>query len=590
MTRHQISIAAFVAALAAATVVSVRAIGGHTQAAAQQAPAPADLVIRGGRIITLDDRTPIAQALAARGGSIVAVGTNGDIGRYVGPSTQVIELGGQVAVPGLIEGHGHFTGVGENRLYFERGLDFMNAKTWDEIVQMVAQAVEKAKPGEWIIGRGWHQDKWTARPNPNVEGFPLHQSLDKVSPNNPVILTHASGHGAFVNQKAMDVSGVTRDTKAPTGGEILKDQNGNPTGWMRETAKNLIRVPELTDDEIRLQLAKADQEAISHGITTFQDAGSSFHVLDITKKMVDESRMHVRLWMMIRMPNEALLQSVDRYRMIGYGNNQLTVRAIKVTADGALGSRGAWLLEPYSDIDPNSAAVKSGQTSLVGLRPATVDTLPATTQIALDHKMQLCVHAIGDRANREVLNIYEAAFKKNNVSSKELRWRIEHAQHLSAADIPRFGQLGVIASMQAIHCTSDAIFVPDRLGDKRSEEGAYVWQKLMKSGAVVTNGTDTPVESIDPIPNYYASVTRKTAKGTVFYPDQRMSRMEGLRAYTVQNAFSAFEENLKGSLSVGKLADVTILSKDITTVPEEEIKTAKVTYTIIGGKVVYKSQ
>ena len=579
MTRRQVSIAAFVAVLAAATVASVRAIATHTPTEAQQAPPSADLVIRGGRIITLDDRTPVVQALAARGGSIVAVGTNAEIARYVGSSTQVIELGGQVAVPGLIEGHGHFMQVGENRLYFERGLDFMNAKTWDEIVQMVAQAVEKAKPGEWIIGRGWHQDKWTSRPTPNVENFPLHQSLDKISPNNPVFLTHASGHGAFVNQKAMDVSGVTRDTKAPTGGEILKDQNGNPTGFMRETATRLIRVPPVTVDEMRLRLAKADQEAISHGITTFQDAGSSFEVLDVTKKMVDESRMHVRLWMMIRMPNDALLQSVDRYRMIGYGNNQLTVRAIKVTADGALGSRGAWLLEPYTD-KPDST----------GLVPETVATLPATAQIALDHKMQLCVHAIGDRANREVLNIYEAAFKKNNVNSKELRWRIEHAQHLSAADIPRFGQLGVIASMQAIHCTSDAVFVPDRLGDKRSEEGAYVWQKLMKSGAVVTNGTDTPVESIDPIPNYYASVTRKSANGKAFYPDQRMSRMEGLRAYTVQNAFSSFEENVKGTLAIGKLADVTILSKDITTVPEEEIKTAKVTYTIIGGKVVYKSQ
>jgi predicted amidohydrolase YtcJ len=466
----------------------------------------------------------------------------------------------------------------------------MNTKSWDEIVHMVAVAVEKAKPGEWIIGRGWHQDKWTSRPAPNVEGFPLHESLDKVSPNNPVLLTHASGHASFVNQKAMELSGVTKTSAAPTGGEILKDQNGNPTGLMRETAQGLIRRPPATEDDIRRQLALADEEVISKGITTFHDAGSSFNTIDITKKMVDENKMHVRLWMMIRMPNDALTANVDRYRMIGYGNNQLTVRAIKVTADGALGSRGAWLLEPYSDIDPNSEAVKSGRTSLVGLRPATVDTLPATAQIAFDHKMQLCVHAIGDRANREVLNIYEAAFKKNNADSKSLRWRIEHAQHLSAADIPRFGQLGVIAAMQANHCTSDAIFVPDRLGDKRSEEGAYVWQKLMKSGAVVANGTDAPVENVDPIPNYYSAVTRKTATGKAFYPDQRMSRMEALRAYTVQNAFASFEENLKGILSVGKLADVTILSKDITTVPDEEIKTAKVTYTIIGGKVVYKSQ
>ena len=572
MTRRSISIVALVAALAAATVVSVRAFNSPQ---AQQTPAPADLVIRGGRIITLDDRTPVAQALAARGGSIVAVGTNADIARFVGPSTQVIELGGQVAVPGLIEGHGHFTGIGKNRI----NLDFMNTKSWDEIVHMVAVAVEKAQPGQWIVGRGWHQDKWTSRPTPNVEGFPLHASLDKVSPNNPVILTHASGHAAFVNQKAMEVSGITRSTAAPTGGEILKGPDGNPTGLMRETAQGLIRQPPDTEADIREQLRLADEEVISKGITTFHDAGSSFNTIDITKKMVDENKMHVRLWMMIRMPNDALTANVDRYRMIGYGNNQLTVRAIKVTADGALGSRGAWLLEPYSD-KPDST----------GLAPAAVQTLPATAQIAFDHKMQLCVHAIGDRANREVLNIYEAAFKKNNADSKSLRWRIEHAQHLSAADIPRFGQLGVIASMQANHCTSDAVFVPDRLGDKRSEEGAYVWQKLMKSGAVVTNGTDAPVENVDPIPNYYSAVTRKTATGKAFYPDQRMSRMEALRAYTVQNAFAAFEENLKGTLSVGKLADVTILSKDITTVPEEEIKTAKVTYTIIGGKVVYKGQ
>jgi predicted amidohydrolase YtcJ len=257
----------------------------------------------------------------------------------------------------------------------------------------------------------------------------------------------------------------------------------------------------------------------------------------------------------------------------------LTVRAIKVTADGALGSRGAWLLEPYSD-KPEST----------GLVPAAVQTLPETAQIALDHNMQLCVHSIGDRANREVLNIYEAAFKKNGKNGKDLRWRMEHAQHISAPDIPRFGQLGVIASMQAIHCTSDAVFVPDRLGDKRSEEGAYVWQKLMKTGAVVTNGTDAPVENVDPIPNYYAAVTRKLPDGRVFYGDQRMSRMEALRAYTLQNAFAAFEENIKGSLTLGKLADITILSKDITTVPDEEIRSAKVTYTIIGGKVVYNAK
>jgi predicted amidohydrolase YtcJ len=558
----------------AVTLLGVVALSATMGGQATQIP-PADLVLRGGRIITLDAQTPDATALAARNGAIVALGTDAAIAAYVGPATQVIDLKGQLAVPGLIEGHGHFTGVGENRL----NLDFMNTKSWDEIVHMVAVAAENAKPGEWIVGRGWHQDKWTSRPDPNVEGFPLHQSLDKVAPNNPVVLTHASGHASFINAKAMEVSGITKTTANPTGGEILKDKNGDPTGLMRETAQGLVRRPGPTEADIRKQLALADEESISKGITTFHDAGSSFRTLDVVKKMIDEGQMHVRLWMMIREPNAALLQNVDKYRVIGYGNNQLTVRAIKVTADGALGSRGAWMLEPYAD-KPDS----------VGTVPATVATLPATAQIALDHHMQLCVHAIGDRANREVLNIYEAAFKKNNAPSKDLRWRIEHAQHLSAADIPRFGQLGVIASMQAIHCTSDGTWVPDRIGDKRAEEGAYVWQKLMKSGAIVTNGTDAPVENVDPIPNYYAAVTRKLSNGKVFYPDQRMSRLEALRAYTMMNAIAGFEEDIKGSLSLGKLADITVLTKDITTVPEEEIKSAKVAYTIIGGKVVYKAQ
>jgi predicted amidohydrolase YtcJ len=394
-----------------------------------------------------------------------------------------------------------------------------------------------------------------------------------------VVLTHASGHASFVNAKAMELSGITKTTANPTGGEILKDKNGDPTGLMRETAQGLVKRPGPTEADIRKQLALADEESISKGITTFHDAGSQFRTLDVVKKMIDEGQMHVRLWMMIREPNAALQQNLDKYRVIGYGNNQLTIRAIKVTADGALGSRGAWMLEPYAD-KPDS----------VGTVPATVATLPATAQIAIDHHMQLCVHAIGDRANREVLNIYEAAFKKANVNGKDLRFRIEHAQHLSAADIPRFGQLGVIAAMQANHCTSDGTWVPDRIGDKRAEEGAYVWQKLMKSGAIVSNGTDAPVENVDPIPNYYSAVTRKLSNGKVFYPDQRMSRLEALKSYTIMNAIAAFEEDIKGTLSLGKLADITVLTKDITTVPDEEIKTAKVAYTIIGGKVVYKAQ
>ncbi len=536
---------------------------------------PAELVLRGGRIVTVDERIPEAQGLAANEGKIIAIGSDADIAPYIGPSTRVIDLAGQLAIPGFIEGHGHFTGVGQNRI----NLDFMSATSWDEIVAMVAKAAAGARPGQWIVGGGWHQSKWTKPPEPNVEGFPTHTSLDKLTPDNPVVLTHASGHAAFVNRKAMEISGITRNTPNPTGGEILKDSKGEPTGLMRETAQGLVKRPAPSEEDIRQQLALADEEVTHKGITTFHDAGSPFRTIDIVKKMLDEGKLNVRLWMMIREPNESLQENIDHYRTIGYASAMLTVRAIKVIADGALGSRGAWLLEPYSD-KPDST----------GLAPAAVQTLPETAQIALAHDMQLCVHAIGDRANREVLNIYEEAFRKNNKDGKALRWRIEHAQHLNLADIPRFGALGVIASMQPIHATSDAVFVPDRLGDKRSEEGAYVWQKLMKSGAVINSGTDAPVENVDPIPNYYAAVTRKLSDGRTFYPDQRMSRMEALRSYTIQNAFAAFEEDIKGSLRVGKLADITVLSKDITRVSEEEIKSAKVTYTIIGGKVVYTAK
>lgn len=549
----------------------------------QQTP-PADLVLRGGRIVTLDDDVPEAQALAARDGTIVAVGSNADIAWHIGSSTQVIELHGQFTMPGFIEGHGHFTYIGENKI----NLDLLNTTSWDQIVEIVAQAVQKARPGQWIVGLGWHQDKWTATPQPNVEAFPTHESLDRVSPNNPVVLEHASGHASFVNSKAMELSNITRTTPNPSGGEILKDTNGNPTGLLRENALDLVGrdagEPQPTAGEAearaRQVLELADQEVISKGITSFQDAGAPYEVIDRIRRMIDEGAMHVRLWVMVSTDNNATLApGLDRARVVGYGDKRLTVRAIKVAIDGALGTRGAWLLEPYSD-KPDST----------GLNTISIDSIKETAQLAIDHNYQLATHAIGDRANREVLNIYEEAFKKNGRNGKELRWRIEHAQHLSAADIPRFGQLGVIASMQTVHATSDAVFVPARLGDKRAAEGAYVWQKLMKSGAVVNNGTDAPVEDVDPILNYYAAVTRRVSNGSIFYGHQKMSRMEALRSYTIQNAFAAFEENIKGTISIGKLADIVVLTKDITKVPEEEIKQAKVAYTIIGGKVAYKGQ
>jgi predicted amidohydrolase YtcJ len=539
----------------------------------QQPPVqPADLVLTNGKVVTVEDDLPEAHAVAVRGERIIALGRAVDMQPFVGPATQVVDLQGQLVIPGFVEGHGHFTGVGEAQL----NLKLMPTTSWEQIVTMVAEAAKAAKPGEWIIGRGWHQEKWTSRPNPNVEGFPTHASLDAVSPNNPVLLTHASGHASFVNARAMEVSDINRSTLSPPGGEILKDAAGNPTGLLRETASGLVHTGRGDPSRARKALELASQEALSKGVTSFQDAGSSFATIDLMKQMIDEGKIGLRLWVMVREGNEREAPLLAKYRTIDYSNAHLTVRAIKRQIDGALGSRGAWLLEPYTD-KPDS----------VGLNTANVADIAETARLAMANDYQLCVHAIGDRANRETLNIFEQAFKANP-TKRDLRWRVEHAQHLSPQDIPRFGQLGVIASMQGIHCTSDAPYVPERLGAKRAEEGAYVWQKLMKSGAIVSNGTDAPVEDVDPIANYYATVSRKTKDGRVFYPDQRMSRMEALKSYTLNAAYAAFEESSRGSLKVGKLADMTVLSKDITTIAEDEIPTARVTYTIVGGKVLYR--
>jgi predicted amidohydrolase YtcJ len=561
------------------SIIVPAALAVRTTAAPPQPPA-ADLVLTNGKVVTVSDAMPEAQALAVRGDRIVAVGSSADIGRYVGPATQVIDLQGQLAIPGFIEGHGHFNGVGTAELQ----LKLMKTTSWNEIVSMVAAAVKTAKPGQWIYGRGWHQEKWTSSPTPNVEGFPTRASLDAVSPDNPVILTHASGHASFANSKALQLSGISKSTPNPPGGELLQDTSGEPTGLLRERASGLIRrgagEPAPTGEERRARsrriLELASREVVSKGITTFQDAGSAFADVDLMKTMVDEGKMGVRLWIMIRENNAALAQNLAKYRMVDYGGGHLTVRAIKHSIDGALGSRGAWLLEPYSD-KPDSA----------GLNTTPVDVIAATARLALQHDYQLCVHAIGDRANRETLDIFEQTFKANP-AKRNLRWRVEHAQHLSLSDIPRFGQLGVIASMQGIHCTSDAPYVPERLGLKRAEEGAYVWQKLMKSGAIVSNGTDAPVEDVDPIASYYATVSRRTASGTVFFPDQRMSRMEALKSYTLNAAVAGFDEGTRGSLAAGKYADVTVLSKDILTVAEDQIPTAQVSYTIVGGKILYK--
>jgi len=534
---------------------------------------PVDVVLHNGKIITVDELHPEVQALGIRGDQIVVVGTNEEVDAYIGETTEVIDLEGQLAVPGFIESHGHFLGVGNAQMQ----LNLMDVQNWEEIVAMVAAAVEEAQPGQLIRGRGWHQEKWNPLPERNVEGFPLHDQLSEVSPDNPVVLTHASGHASFANARAMEMSGITSATADPDGGEILRDARGNPIGVFRETASGLLRgaSADATPPDPRRQAELAVQEALAKGITSFQDAGSSFETVDLLKNMIDDGSLGIRLWVMLRESNEALAARGKDYRMIGYGDNRLTVRAIKRSIDGALGSRGAWLLEPYSD-SPEST----------GLNTTTPESISETAAWAIDNDFQLCVHAIGDRANRETLDLYQRTFEANP-DKTGLRWRDEHTQHLHPDDIPRFAELGVIASMQGVHCTSDGPYVVARLGEQRAAEGAYVWKSLIEAGAVVANGTDAPVEDVSPIASYYSTVSRRLADGSVFYPEQRLSRLEALKTYTINAAFAAFEEDIKGSLTVGKLADITVLSKDVMTIPEDEISSTEVAHTIVGGRVMY---
>ncbi len=541
---------------------------------------PADLVLMNAKIVTVDDDLPGASWIAVRGENIADLGAGpGGYKRYVGDTTRVIDLERALVIPGIIESHGHFTSLGSSKMI----LDLTGATSWEDIVAMVAEAAKTAKPGEWILGRGWHQDKWKEVPQPNVNGLPPHDELSRVTPANPVLLTHASGHSCLANAKAMELSGITGRTTDPAGGEIIRDARGNAIGAFLETAQSLVRYqagheelsPEEEEARGRKIVELALAECLSHGVTTFHDAGSSFATIDLFKKIAGEGRLSVRLNVMLSETNEALAAKGAAFRMIGAMNNHLTVRAIKRLVDGALGAHGAWLLEPYEDLS-----------SSTGLNTYPIEDLRVTAKYAIENDFQLCVHAIGDRGNRETLDVFEEAFR-GHPDKKNLRWRVEHAQHLNVDDIPRFGRLGVIPAMQGIHCTSDGPWVFKRLGETRAEEGAYVWRKLIDGGAVIPNGTDVPVEPIDPLSCFYATVTRKMADGTAFYPGQKMTREEALRSYTINGAYAAFEEKIKGSLTPGKLADITVLSRDILTCPEEDIRSTEVLHTIIGGAILY---
>ena len=544
----------------------------------------ATLIIHGGTIYTVDSIQTTVEAVVTKDNMILFAGSLAEAETYKNEQTQLIDLKGKTMTPGLIEGHGHFMGLGYNKLR----LDLMNTKSYQDIIDAVAERVKTAKPGEWILGRGWHQSKWDSMPADLVKGFQTHQRLSDVSPDNPVYLSHASGHAGFANAKAMEIAGLQAlkleglKTFEIEGGEVIVDNFGQPTGVFNERAQSLIynHIPEDTPETDTQAFNLAIKACYKNGITSFHDAGIGRETISLYDEMKSNDNMGIRIYAMLTGWDEELLNEWYEKGPNVDADHRFTIRSVKLNCDGALGSRGAWLLEPYSDRPDH-----------FGHETLPMDFVKKTASNGLKNGFQVCAHAIGDRANREILDRYEAALKEDSLLGIDHRFRIEHAQHLHPDDIPRFAQLNVIPAMQAVHMSSDRPWAIDRLGEKRIKEGAYMWQALLKSGVPIVNGTDVPVEPINPIASFYASVSRKTLEGIPeegYEPDQKMTRAQALRSYTLDAAYGAFEETIKGSITAGKLADFTIYNQDLMTVAENDILKTAIVMTIFDGKVVYE--
>ncbi|MEH6762687.1 MAG: amidohydrolase [Maribacter arcticus] len=544
----------------------------------------ATLLIYGGPIYTVDSVQTRVEAVVTKDSIILFAGNLEEAEKYKNEQTQVIDLKGKTMTPGLIEGHGHFMGLGNAELE----IDLLNTTSYQEIIDIVAEAVKKAEPGEWIIGGGWHQSKWDSLPADAVNGFQTHDLLSAVTPNNPVYLSHASGHAGFANAKAMEIAGLQILSKEGIdkfeieGGEVMRDKTGRLTGIFNERAQRLIyqHIPQDSPEKKAKAFDLAVKACHRNGITSFHDAGIGSQTLKFYENAKAANKMNVRIYAMLRGGDKDLLNEWYKKGPFIDPDNRLTIRSIKLSCDGALGSRGAWLLEPYTD--------RPGH---FGHETLPMEMVQETALNGLRNGFQVCSHAIGDRANKEILDRYEAAFVELPNLKTDHRFRIEHAQHLHPDDIPRFAELGVIPAMQAVHLSSDRPWAIDRLGEKRIKEGAYMWQDLLKSGIPIVNGTDVPVEPLNPIASLYASISRKTLKGTPeggYEPEQKMTREQALKSYTLDAAYGAFEENIKGSITAEKLADFTIYNQDIMTIPEDELLKTEIAMTIFNGDVVYK--
>ncbi len=537
----------------------------------------ADLALVGANVVTMNEKSPLAEAVAIKGDRILAVGSNEAIRRHIGADTEVLDLAGKTVVPGMIDSHVHFLGLGSRLLQ----LDARNVRDKDEILERVAAASSHAGPGEWIQGRGWDQNRWS------VKEFPTKEELDAVSSKNPVFLGRVDGHAAWVNSRALEIAGITKETPDPPGGRIIRYANGEPAGTLVDNAFRLVsqHIPPLSEEQRRRAVELAVEECLAAGLTGVHEAGGFREDIELYERMMDEDAFDLRIFEFLRWPTdeqklphtyETLDYYLDKGPQVGLHGNRLTIGGIKMSVDGALGSRGAAFLEPYSDDPDNKGVLRLSE-----------DEIYQTILRGLRAGFQVTTHAIGDRANRIVLDAMERALTETG--AKDARLRIEHAQILAPEDVPRFAKLGIIPSMQPTHCTSDMHWAEDRIGKERTRY-AYAWKSLLDTGVRIPGGSDAPVESVAPLRGIYAAVTRQDEEGWPeggWHPEQRVSREQALRMFTIDAAYSVFEEDLKGSLEPGKLADMVVLSKDILSIPAKEILSTEVETTILGGKIVF---
>jgi predicted amidohydrolase YtcJ len=537
---------------------------------------PADIVFKNGNVYTVNERQPRAEAIAVKGDRIVFVGSNTDVKRYEGKGTRIHDLRGATVLPGLTDAHNHLIGVGQR----EMTLNLEGTASLEELLAKVKARVERAKPGEWITGRGWIETHW------KPPAFPTRQELDRVAPANPVFLRRADGHASVANSAALKIASVDRTTQTPFGGEISKDKTtGEPTGMLLDNAQALVNkhIPATTEAEDEQAILLGVKRSIELGWCEIQDAGGSYADVALYRKLYGEGKIRLRIYKAVSGPGSESRRLLTEGAQVGAFDQRFTLRTIKVHFDGALGSRGAALLEPYTDAPDTKGFLTVKEEEL----------LPMLME-ALRRGIQVETHAIGDRANRVILDLYEKAFSAVPIGERKIReprWRVEHAQILNPADIPRFAKLGVIPSMQPSHAIGDLFFAPSRLGIPRLE-GAYAWQSLIKTGAIIAGGTDAPVERGEPMIEFYAAVARRDQKGFTgegWHPEQALNREQALKVFTIWAARAAFEEDLKGTIEPGKLADLTVLSADIMKIPELDILKTRCLMTVINGEIVYRS-